>query len=367
MSFFDDPPTEATPAQPEPTSGGGDRAPKKDQSVVTRRLVAAGIGVIVVLVLVIGIKGCIDSQTTSQLKEFNSKASQLMADSDSQVGKAFFKEIQGASTKAPTVLQENVNQLAVLANEQVQQAQRLDAPDSLKGAKQNLVLAMQLRAEGVSAISHDLQEAISRNPGDSQRAVTSIAGNMRTFDASDVVYTVKVAPAVAKALDDDGIAVGAGGEQVAKTSFLPDIQWLDPTFVTSQLGAASSSTSGKATPGTHGHSLDSVSAGGQDLTPGSDNSVPGSPPPAFAVTFTNGGTADESNVQITVKVAGGPTPIVATKVVARSTAGQQQTVQVPLASAPPIGQPVTVTVTIAPVPGESNLDNNTLSFPVTFT
>jgi hypothetical protein len=97
------------------------------------------------------------------------------------------------------------------------------------------------------------------------------------------------------------------------------------------------------------------------------NSVPGSPPPAFAVTFTNGGSVDESNVQITVKVEGGPSPITATKVVARSTAGQQQTVQVPLASAPPIGQPVTVTVTIGNVPGETNSDNNSQTYQVTFT
>ncbi len=368
MSFFDDEPTQAAPATEAPRRSGGSRPPRDpaDQSVVTRRLVAVGGAVAVLLILIVGVKGCLDSQTTSQLKEFNRKSSQLVADSDSQVGKAFFKAIQGASTKPPTDVQDNVNQLAVLAGEQVKQAQRLDAPDSLKSAKDNLVQTMQLRRDGVAAIAQELQTAVSRNSADSAKAVQQIAAYMQTFDASDVIYGLYVAPRINKALDDDGIAVGAGGEQVAKTAFFPSWHWLDPAYVTQQLGSAGSANSA-ATPGTHGHSLDSVSAGGQQLSPDTTNSIPGSPPPAFAVSFTNGGSADESNVTITVKVEGGPSPITATKVVARSAAGQQQTVQVPLGSAPPIGQQVTVTVTISSVAGETNSDNNTLSFPVTFT
>ena len=333
--------------------------------MVARRLIAAGIGAVVLIVLAVLIKGCLDDRSSTQLKEFNTKTSQLITDSDSQVSVPFFKELQGAASKPPTDLQDKVNQLGIVASEEVKQAEKLEAPDELKAAQASLVQTMKLRRDGVQSIAKDLQTAVSRNAGDSQRAVTAIAGQMRAFDASDVLYTLYVAPAIAKALDDAGIAVGAGGEQIAQTHFLPDIKWLDPSYVSSQL-TGTSSPSGTATPGTHGHVLDSVSAGGQQLTTDSDNSVPGSPPPAFAVTFTNGGSVDESNVTITVKVEGGPNPITATKVVARTTAGQQQTVQVPLASAPPIGQPVTVTVTVGVVAGESNGDNNTQSFNVTF-
>lgn len=334
--------------------------------MMTRRLIAVGGGLLLVLALVLGVKSCVDSQTSDQIKEFNRKTAQLVADSDSQVGKAFFKAIQGASTKPPTDVQDNVNQLAVLAGEQVKQAQRLDAPDSLKSAKDSLVQTMQLRRDGVASAATDLQTAASRNSSDSAHAIQQIAGDMRAFDASDVIYSLYVAPQIQKELDNAGIAVGAGGEQVAKASFLPDWHWLDPAFVGQQLGSAGAASS-SATPGTHGHSLDSVSADGQELLTDTTNSIPGSPPPAFAVTFTNGGSVDESNVTVTVKVEGGPTPITATKVVARTAAGQPTTVQVPLGSAPPIGQQVTVTVTISSVPGESNADNNTQSYPVTFT
>lgn len=366
MSFFDDEQTETGTSdlgQYRPSGGG--RNPDQ-RSVMSRRLIAGGVAAVVVLLLAVLIKGCLDDRASSQIKEFNGKTAQLISDSDTQVSAPLFKKLQGAASKPPTDIQDSVNQLGYVAADQVKLAQKLDAPDDLKSAKSNLVQTMKLREDGVKGIAANLQTAISRNSGDSQRAVDAIAGQMRAFDASDVIYSLYVAPAISKALDNAGIAVGAGGEKIAQTNFLPDIKWLDPSYVSSQL-AGSSSPAGAAAPGTHGHSLDSVSAGGQQLSTDTTNSVPGSPPPAFAVTFTNGGSVDESNVTITVKVEGGPSPITATKVVARTAAGQQQTVQVPLASAPPIGQTVTVTVTIGVVPGESNGDNNTQSFQVSFT
>ncbi len=366
MSFFDDDEPTQAHSTGTPDSTRSARVPDGQQTMMTRRLGAGAAVVVALLILIIGVKSCMNSQTTDQLKEFNRKASQLVTQSDSQVSKPFFKQIEGAASKAPTDLQQKVNQLVLLAGDGVKQAKDLDAPDTLAGAKSDLIVSMELRQQGLTAIARDLQTAVSRNADDSKNAVDAIAGQMRAFDAADVIYTARVGTAIAKAFDDDGIAVGTGGEQIADSNFLPDIKWLDPTFVTAQLSGNPAGAQGAITPGTHGHSLDTVAAGGTDLTPDSDNSVAGSPPPAFAVTFTNGGTVDEANVTITVKVDGGPSPIVATKVVAQSKAGQQQTVQVPLASAPPLGQPVQVTVTISTVPGESNGDNNSQTYPVTF-
>lgn len=364
MSFYDD-------EEPTQAHSTGDRdsrrsAPQPDaqQTVMTRRLVAVGIGLVVLLALIIGVKSCADSRTTSQLKEFNRKASQLITQSDSQVSGPFFKQITGASSKAPTDLQEKVNQLVLLAEDQVKQAKNLDAPDSLGSAKTNLVLSMELRREALSMIAHDLQTAVSRNAADSKNAVNSIAGQMRLFDAADVIYSVRVKNAINSAFDDDGIAVGTGGEQISESTFLPSWKWLDPQYVSSQL-TGTGSDSQAATPGTHGHSLESVSAGGQTLSPDVTNTVPG-PSPAFAVTFRNGGTVDEANVKITVKVEGGPTPIIAEKVVPQTKAGQTQTIQVPLATGVATGE-AKVTVTIGNVPGETKTDNNSSTYPVTFT
>ncbi len=367
MSFFDDPdePTAAAPRRRPPSRGGGGSA--DHQTVLIRRLAAAGIAVLVVVLLVVGVKGCLDSQKTSALKDFNRNVATIVGESDTQVSRPFFKLLTGAAGRSPTDLQNQVNQLRVVADEEVGRARGLDAPDEMSAAKSAFVLVLELRQEGVGRIARLLQPALSKNAQTASAAVERIAGQMRAFDASDVIYTLRVAPQIAKALDDDGIVVGGTGERVATTKFLPDIRWLDPTFVAAQLGASGGGgTSGKAAPGLHGHQLDSVSVGGTDLSANGPNTVPATPPPTFTVAFTNGGQNDESRVAVKVSVEGGGKSIEGSATVAKTTAGQSTTADVRLSASPPSGQALTVKVTVAPVPGEQNVDNNTLSFPVTF-
>ena len=102
---------------------------------------------------------------------------------------------------------------------------------------------------------------------------------MQAFNASDVIYSQRVAPLILKGLKDDGIAAsydGTAGEQVLPyADFLPDISWMSPAYVAGQLGASASSgrTSGTPAPGLHGHQIDSVSVNGVDLTTDGSNRI----------------------------------------------------------------------------------------------
>jgi hypothetical protein len=138
--------------------------------------------------------------------------------------------------------------------------------------------------------------------------------------------------------------------------------------VSQRLSGAASTTaaSGKAAPGVHGHSLDSVSVGGTDLSPDSPARIPTSPPPTFTVSYTNSGENDEKGVKVTVAITGAGAPINLTKTVDTS-AGESGTVELPMTTTPPTGQPVTIKVTINPVAGEKKTDNNTASYPAVFT
>ena len=79
--------------------------------------------------------------------------------------------------------------------------------------------------------------------------------------------------------------VGSGGEPVDTRQFLPNIQWLLPSFVATQLRApvTPSSPSGRVSPGTHGSQLSSVSVGGTTLQTGSTNTIPAQPAPTFTL------------------------------------------------------------------------------------
>jgi hypothetical protein len=231
----------------------------------------------------------------------------------------------------------------------------------VKTAQQDLVLAMQMRVDAIGSIAQQIQPALqSQTSADADNA---IAAQMARFYASDVLYKDYVLPTLVSALHSAGIAVGgANGEPLFAGQFLPDVQWLTPAFVASQLRSPSAPPA-KATPGTHGHALNSVSVGGTALQTGSSNTIPASPPPTFTLNFSNTGQNTETSVMCKVTVSG--SSVTGQTVVPKTTAGQSASCKVTLSSSPSPGS-ATVKATVVPVPGEKNSANNTLTFPVTF-
>ncbi len=341
------------------------------QTLLVRRLVAAGGVVLVVVLLVVLVKGCVDSRREAALKDYNRSVRTLVEQSRSAVSKPFFEALSGASSGEPTQVQETINQLRVVADEELSQAQRIDTPGAMSGAQSDLELLLSLRRDGVKNVADQIQTALGGTAG-AGTAVDKIAGQMQAFNASDVIYSQRVAPLILKGLKDNGIAAsydGSAGEQVLPYSnFLPDISWMSPDFVAQQLGASSGSsrTNGTPAPGLHGHQLDSVSVGGVDLTSTGSNRIPASPPPTFVVNFTNGGENDETNVRVTVEITGSGTPIRAQAIVPNTTAGQSATANVTLRQSPSTSGPSTIRVTVEQVPGEQSLDNNTASYTALF-
>lgn len=344
-----------------------------NQTLLMRRLVAAAAVVLAVVLLVVLVKGCVDNQREAALKDYNRSVRTLVEHSRSAVAKQFFDALSGAASGEPTQVQETINQLRVVADEDLSQAERLDAPDEMAGAQTNLELVLSLRRDGVARVADEIQTALGGTAG-AGTAVDAIAGQMQAFNASDVLYSQRVAPLLLKGLKDDGIAAsydGTAGEQVLPyASFLPDddISWLSPDFVAGQLGAATSGgrPSGTPTPGLHGHQLDSVSVNGADLTTTGSNRIAATPPPTFVVNFTNGGENDETNVKVTVEITGSGTPIRAQAIVPNTTAGEAATANVTLRASPSTSGATTIRVTIAQVLGEETTDNNTASYPALF-
>jgi hypothetical protein len=376
LSFFDeaDEPTRRAP-RPRRASpgggGGGHRPPMDQQTLLVRRLVAAGAVVLMIVLLVVLIKGCVDSRRTQSLKDYNRNVKSLVQESQSGVGRPFFQALTSASGQQINQVQETLNQLRQVADEQLAQAGRMDVPDEMSDAQRNFELVLSLRRDGVKNVADLIQPALGKAAA-ATAAVNQIAGQMRAFDASDVLYSQRVAPLVLQGLKDDGIGAsydsGDGEQVLPESNFLASLSWIDPDYVAGQIGASvSGGTSGKPTPGLHGHQLDSVAVGGTTLDTSSPTHIPASPPPTFTVNFTNGGEHDETNVKVTVRVTGSGAPITASKVVPTTTAGEPSTVDVQLPRAPSTAGPSTIEVTVAKVPGESSTDNNTQTYSALFT
>lgn len=318
--------------------------------------------ILVLLILIIlGIHSCQVSARNSALKNYANNVSSLIQQSD-QTGGQLFNQLSGGAGGNPTALQNQINQTRVSADNELSKGKGLDVPSEMRAAHTNLLLTLQMRRDGIANIATEIQPALGTST--SHDAINGIALNMARFYASDVVYKGYAAPKIAAALHAAGIDVGgSNGVQIDGGQFLPDIQWLQPTFVASKLGAQAATPTGKPAPGLHGHSLDSVSVAGNTLQTGSTNTVTANPPPTLTLNFTNGGQNTEHNVVCKVSVSG--TSVTGQTIVPQTTAGQSTSCNVPLKSAPPTGS-YTLTATIQPVPGEKNTANNTLTFPVTF-
>ncbi len=224
--------------------------------------------------------------------------------SSQQTSRQFFNLLSSGqgSANAPN-LQSQVDEARLAASNQSSHAQSLSAPDSVKSAQQNLVLALQMRVDAIGNIAQQIQPALqTQTSSDSDNA---IAAKMARLYASDVVYKGYMLPTIVGALHSAGIAVGgANGEPLFAGQFLPDVQWLTPAFVASALHLQVPPPT-KVAPGTHGHALNSRERrSGTTLQTGSTNTIPASPPPTFTLNFSNTGQNTETNVDCKVTVSG---------------------------------------------------------------
>ena len=369
MSFFDEtdePRTETrVPPRPQPSrrrpSGTGRRPPRDENSVQTRRAVLAVVLLIVVILVALGVHSCQVSANESALKDYTNHVSSLITQSNT-TGKQLFGVLSSTSGQSSaTAVQTQVNAALGQARTELNAAENFGPPDAVRTANQNFILTLRMRLDGIRNIATDIQPALGNTT--SQTAITSIAAEMARFYASDVLYKDYTAPAIASALHTAGIAVGTpNGVSIAGGQFVPNVQWLLPTYIAGQLHI-SVRRSGKIAPGTHGHTLNSVAVGSNTMVAGVTNHTPASPPATFTLGFSNTGSNTETNVVCKVTVSG--TGVSGQTIVPTTTPGQNSTCQVPLSASPPTGNQ-TVTATIEPVPGETNTANNTQTFTVDF-
>jgi hypothetical protein len=326
------------------------------------------VGIVLLVVLAaVGIHSCQVTQTNNSLKDYNTSVRSLIQQSNNTGGYVFRLLSGGASTTNETGLTQSLNDAAKTASSQLSSASNLSVPGAMQSAQQNLLLTLRMRRDAIMSIASEIEQAVGTTTRTD--AVNAIAAANAQFYASDVTYKLYSLPEIVGALQAAGIAVGgANGQVVDGGQVLPDLGWLQPSFVATKLGTpitTSSSSSHPFVAGLHGHSLNSVSVAGTTLnpTPASNATIASSPPPTFTLNLTNAGDFNEYNVKCTVSVTG--LDDTGTYTIPETFAHQSSSCAVTLPSAPKPGT-YEVTATIAAVQGETNTTNNTLTFSVTF-
>jgi hypothetical protein len=377
VSFFDedDEPVRTTRSRsrdrprprPRRARPAGGAATADQQTILARRL--AGVVGIIVVILVLGlvVHSCSSNRHKDALGDYNRQANQI-GGSSAQTGSQLFRQLNGAQNQSPEDLQQAVSSLKVQADEQLKQGQNLSVPDDMKAAQQSVLIALELRRDGLEAIAADIRTALGDQGRAADQAINRIAGQMQSFTASDVLWHSRVVPFIKDALTKGDV----GGQTIQESRFLSDISWQSPQFVAQKLGQQLSTGSGAQSnqptgPGLHGTGLNGTSYGNTTLQPGVTNRLTYVAGQAFTVSFTNQGDNDEFNIKVTLQIAReSGSPITITRTVQKVAQGEKATVTLPLNKKPAAGTALTINVTVAPVPGEKKTDNNHSTYPTLF-
>jgi CARDB len=330
------------------------------QTLLLRRSIGIGAAVLVVILLVVGINGCLDSRKTRAFEDYASDERSL-AQGSSEISDRLFNLLSRPSRSDALDVQTQVNAERAEAEQLVERARDTDHPDELNEANGWLVEALQFRADAIERIAAQLPAALG-DERDSQAAIRSIAGQMQALLASDVIYLQRTIPELTAAYDEQGVE-----ERFPTERFLPNLGWLDPATVETRLGRISGGDQA-ATPGLHGTGIQTVAVqpSGTELTDAGVNRVAVADRMTFDVAVQNQGESDETDVGVSISITNGK-DIDVEQTIPRIAAGQSETVSIPITEQPDTQGVSNVTVEVAPVPGEGTRDNNRARYQVAFT
>jgi len=328
-------------------------SPERQRQIMVRRLVALGVGVVILILIVLGVKGCLNARKTRGFENFVADLRSLTAQT-TQLSKGFLSDLSNPpSSKLDfnTTMETDAGTASAL----LARAEGLSTPGELSGPHGDLVLAYELRANALSGIADEL-----RSGGKGKAKTDAIIAHMKQLLASDVLYG-RAQFQIDHTLANEGI-----DEQAPANVFLPNPQrWLSSSTISSVLaGVGVAGTTGSVS-GVHGTGIVSATLDGATLTSGVAATVTSAAPNTLDISVANQGQSTEKNVSVTVKVSGGGRNETKTKAIPSIAAGASEIAAVELGS-PPTGSPLTITVNVAPVLGERITTNNHATYTVTF-
>jgi hypothetical protein len=335
---------------------------------MVRRTLAIGAGLLVLVLLVLGFRGCLNARKERSIKDYVSQSSELI-DQSKLEGNQLFELLRGTGDQDTAVDAANVvNGLRSESATLVDRANDLDVPDEMSQAQDNLLDALELRRDGLAAVANALPGALADE--ERRQSTADVAEMMQVFLASDVILKYRFRPNVMEALEEEDLTGEVSVPRPRELEFVPDVQWVDPDFVADQIsGLRGGGGAGgePAAPGLHGNGLGTVTLGGVALVPGASATVPLADDLSFEVQVVNQGENNETDVNVKVTVGEGNDAIEREEQVPEIAVGEQQTVTIPLGEQPPTGENVPVKVEVEPVAGEEKTDNNVGDFTVIFT
>jgi hypothetical protein len=313
-----------------------------------RRLLALGGGLVLLILIVLGVKGCLDARANRELGDYARNVTSIVEETQDTSG-SFFKLLEDPGSASVTDFVDQVEADRSAVDSQASRIDGLSAPGDMSHAQANLELAYQLRASAMDEIAAKMSTALGE--AGAEKAMGAIAKQMQKLLASDVVYEQVVRPEVDGVLADNGIS----DSDLPKSAFLPDEKWLDEGTVSDALSAVSGGTATDVN-GVHGTELAGVLVNETELIEGAPTTIAGEEGVEVEVSVTNQGESTENGVTVAVTYEGNTV----TGEIDELPVGETGTAVIPLTPAP--SGEVTLDIEVEAVPGESLTENNEASY-----
>lgn len=196
------------------------RRPERQQ-ILLRRALALGAALVLLILIVLGVKGCLNARKHRALSDYAGNVSQIVAVTQ-QRSNLLFGKLSEPGTLSVTEFVAEVNADRSAMDSYRARIESLDTPGDMSNAQTSLKLVYELRDSAMAEIAGQMSTAL----GDvgSAKAAEKISKQMQTLMASDILYAATVRPEINRVLEDNGIQ----GDDVPKSVFLPDgTKWLN--------------------------------------------------------------------------------------------------------------------------------------------
>jgi hypothetical protein len=183
-----------------------------------RRLLALGVALVVLILVVLGVKGCLDSRARGALSSYAGDVEQIVNET-SQTSKAFFGKLEDPGNLSVPEFTGAVDADRSAMDTLLGRVEALSAPGEMSSAQKSLEIVYELRDAAMGTIAAKMNTALGE--AGAQQATAAIARQMQKLLASDVTYESITRPEIDGKLADNGIE----DHDVPKSTFVPDGTW----------------------------------------------------------------------------------------------------------------------------------------------
>lgn len=327
---------------------------RRRQQFLLRRMIAVGVGLAFLILIVVGIRGCLEARSDRGLRNYTQDVSTIMQESQTRGGE-FFEALE-ADTGSEQELEQQINAIRGASASLYDRAEDLDAPDQMRDAQTATTLALRLRRDALEQIAANIGEATAEE--ETADNVEVISTQMGSLFASDILWSQLATDEIASVLEEEDV----DAQELPAGNFMPEgnaAQYLDQSEIASLIGGVGGDE-GEA--GVSGLGLVSTSIGDASLSPDTTTTVP-SDANEISVEVQNQGESEETEVIVSVTL-GDQAPV--EKPIPRIQAGSTEVANIPIETLPQPGTEVQLDVLVQPVDGELDASNNESTYTVIF-